>query len=345
MHVNRRAEGGYSCSRCRSGDCWNKATCLVKDAHAAISGSIIQKLRSLNKEIDRILERSEELLGDQVRRESLRSQFQRERQDHEVALRQLTAAIEEAHGPLASHEARVEQREGALAEVAARLDVLACDDETSRAPTRREVEQQIERLVGQLQTMDRASNADLKTLVKEILAVPYQQFRTTKVVLRARFRIHLATLLPLRTRAALAARYDEPVNSLFESIPVLVDLFEPSTGPKYGAAALKLGEEDRLGLTAIGRELGITKRQANIAVQFGRALRDTGLTDPFLELQEPPLAAARWRTNHSRSNSQLTVAAVTPAVVSDGQPSLNGSSIRGAETVQVTVESSENPRT
>ena len=88
---------------------------------------------------------------------------------------------------------------------------------------------------------------------------------------------------------------------------MLVDLFEPSTGPKYGLAAVRLKEkaeedEEELGLTAIGRRLGINKRKANIALQYGRAMRAAGVTDPYRELTEPPAGASRWRARGSRKS-------------------------------------------
>ena len=54
---------------------------------------------------------------------------------------------------------------------------------------------------------------------------------------------------------------------------MLVDLFPMSAGPKYGREALRLKEEGQLGLTAIGRKLGITKRCANLAVKYGKEMR------------------------------------------------------------------------
>ena len=127
-------------------------------------------------------------------------------------------------------------------------------------------------------------------------------FRSNKVVLRARFELRLAALLPARLRSAFANLLDGPVYSHFERIPMLVDLFEPSTGPKHGLKALRLKEEENLSPTAIGRRLGITKRQADIAVQYGKAMRAADLTDPYIELSEPPRAASRWRPRGYRKS-------------------------------------------
>ena len=81
---------------------------------------------------------------------------------------------------------------------------------------------------------------------------------------------------------------------------MLVDLFQPSSGPKHGQEALRLKMEEGLGLTAIGRRLGINKRQANIAVKYGKAMQAAGLTDPYIEVKEEPESASRWRRRGSR---------------------------------------------
>jgi hypothetical protein len=79
-----------------------------------------------------------------------------------------------------------------------------------------------------------------------------------------------------------------------------VDLFEPSTGPKHGVAAERLDREEALGLTAIGRRLKITKRAAEIAVQYGRLMREAGLADAFIELTQRPSSGSRWRERGAR---------------------------------------------
>jgi len=171
-------------------------------------------------------------------------------------------------------------------------------------PTRKELEDRIEQIIEQVRTMDRTCRQELELLVGQIQAVPYQQFGTNQVVLRVRFQLRLMALLPFQTRAALAARCDGPIEEQFESIPMLVDLFYRSAGPKHGLEALRLKEEEHLGPTAIGRRLGITKRQANIAVQYGKAMRAAGVTDLYVELTETPAAASRWRPPGYRKAQQ-----------------------------------------
>ena len=124
----------------------------------------------------------------------------------------------------------------------AELSGLELQDENFTPPTRQQVAERIEQLVGQLRHMDRGGRDDLERLTGRIEAVPYQQYGGNKVVLRARFELHLAALLPFPTRAALAGLCDGPIDAHFESIPMLVDLFEPRNG-----TSIRLGRSSARG--------------------------------------------------------------------------------------------------
>jgi hypothetical protein len=103
----------------------------------------------------------------------------------------------------------------------------------------------------------------------------------------------VSALLPTRTRAALIGLHGKLDDLGFERPAVKVNLFKPSTGPEHGLNAVALKAQG-LGLTAIGKTLGITKRKANLATQYGEAMLAAGITDPFRELTGPPEKASRW---------------------------------------------------
>ena len=73
-------------------------------------------------------------------------------------------------------------------------------------------------------------------------------------------------------------------------------MFERSIGPKYFAAVMAY-EGQSIGLTEIGRQLGIEKHHVWMARTYGRRLHAAGMTDPYTELKEPPASASRWRPN------------------------------------------------
>ena len=152
--------------------------------------------------------------------------------------------------------------------------------------------------------MDRSSRDVIVMLVGQIQTIPCLQFGGNKVVLLARFQVYLAALLPPRVRAALKSLIKGPLHEQFESIPLTIDLFTRSSGPKYGMDALAL-KKQQVGLTAIGRTLGITKRQAHLAVQFAEAIGEAGVTEPFKELSEAPPNASRWRTRQTPAETDV----------------------------------------
>jgi hypothetical protein len=92
---------------------------------------------------------------------------------------------------------------------------------------------------------------------------------------------------------------------------MLVNLFEPSTGPAHGLKAIALQRSGRA-LVDIGLALGFDRRVAKdrvkVAIAYGHKLEDAGVTDPFVELTEPPANASRWRV-HARFQSDATPAA------------------------------------
>ena len=53
--------------------------------------------------------------------------------------------------------------------------------------------------------------------------------------------------------------------------------------------------DQKIGLTEIGRRLGISKRKADIAVQFGREMRAVNQVEPYIEVTDRPASASRWR--------------------------------------------------
>ncbi|MBN8625956.1 MAG: hypothetical protein J0M17_10740, partial [Planctomycetes bacterium] len=136
-------------------------------------------------------------------------------------------------------------------------------------------------------------------VVGQIKSVPYQQFGTNKVVLRAEFELSLAALLPEQLVAALSGASDWRPNQWLPIKRIQIDLFEPSLVPQHAVAAYRLSLEKENGksktLCQIGQQLGISKRQAHLAKQLGKEMNAAGITDAYICLDCAPHAASRWR--------------------------------------------------
>jgi site-specific DNA recombinase len=313
MYQDGRNEGGYKCGAARSNHCWNKATALRDDVHHRLSVAICGKLTTLDHEFQTIVDGLHYLFTDEVntQRQRLAELFQKQRQ-LDNSCESLAEAIEiakQTDEPPKRLVKRLMEREGELARVRAETDRLRDPNRGIVIPTVADLRAARDRVLNLLASMDRAAGEGLQRLTGQIYAVPYQQFATNKVVLRAKFALNLRALLSpsLSLRLDICRKAD--VDSAFPTIPMLVDLFEPATGPKHGITALALYEAG-MKLPEIGSRLGYApskaKRNANIAVQYGRMLRGAGLTDAFQELLEAPPAASRWRM-HKRflQNSQM----------------------------------------
>ncbi|MBW3595718.1 MAG: recombinase family protein [Planctomycetes bacterium] len=284
-----RTGNSYRCQHAKKNVCWNKATCERGLAHERIRDAVTDALECIRGDLGPLLSRLSEFAADERQQEERAVELRMRIDEHQHAIEKLAVAIETTDEPPEILVQRLAQREEDLAQVTAELDGL---QSRVRVPTEAEIRNRIDEMKRLVAPMDRHANLVLRQMVMEIRAVPYRQFGGEKVVLRATFAVRIASVLPPAAYATLVARYGEDFGDAFGLVPCCVDLFNRSAGPKYGLKALKLSELGR-GLTAIGKKLRITKRKANIAVQYGRQLRAAGLSNPFLELTEAPETASR----------------------------------------------------
>ncbi|WP_428308149.1 hypothetical protein [Lacipirellula sp.] len=167
--------------------------------------------------------------------------------------------------------------------------------------TKETVLEQMREAAASLLELKNGVNSAIRDLAPRIEAVPYRQLNSDEVVLRAVFTVNVAQLLPDALSRLLAGDAGAGSGDIL-SVKVTVDLFEPSNAPKHAIQAIALKHKN-LTLQQIGDELGISKRSAHLAVQYGAAMEATGVTDPFVELTEPPDSASRWRGRGHRRNA------------------------------------------
>lgn len=304
MNRDGRNEGGYRCSGAKGGLCWNKATALRDDVHRRLQLAICNRLLAISPEFPGLVVGLNGLLAtDAAERQRQLEELVQRQQVLEGRCDSLAAAIEfakEAGGSLERLTDRLLQAEGELARTRAEIDRLRDPANEFKLPMVPDLAAARDSIVQQLQTFDREVGALLEQLTGRIRAVPYQQFASNKVVLRAAFELDLRVLLPRALTLQLSSAQAAAIAPLFPKILMLVVLFEPSTGPRHGLRAIAMREKG-MSFKEIGLELGFQSgeaiRRAEIAVSFGRKLRGAGLTDPYIELSEAPAAASRWRTH------------------------------------------------
>jgi hypothetical protein len=307
--MNVTGPNGHCCSLSeqRTGKtCWNKATAKIDITHAAIRDALLRELTRLEAvPAADWLDAVTTLLGDDGQAGQRQTTLENEIRELETGLQNLYD-IAESGKQKEGLAQRIDEREETRDRRIAELEELKRGQQLAEF-SHKEFAGHFESIKERILKMERDVQADLKLLVGTIEASPFQQFGSAKVVLRGRFQFHPVGLLPPRLRLALNSRYGDDLSSKLpewlQPVSFSVDLFQPSAGPSYGIEAERLEREKGLGLTAIGKRLGITKRKANIAVQFGRKLRAAGLTDPFIELTECPQSASRWKIHPPNDES------------------------------------------
>jgi DNA invertase Pin-like site-specific DNA recombinase len=296
MHAEGRNEGGYRCANSKRHTCWNRATCLRDQAHPAILRQVVDALMSVAGVSDLLVARVQELhaTGGDIAAE--RRSLESEARKLTTSIENIGLAIERGAGSIDSLAERLAGRERELKLVRSRLEELASrESQRAELPSPEELLGHLESLRVDLIAGDRRAAIILRSLLHgPIRAVPYQQFGSDKVVLRAEFEVTLTSGLP--TTIAESIRQDgvEAVDGLtLVRRPVVVDLFEMSAVPRHAVEAHAL-QEPGMSLSKIGTTIGISKRLAGLAAQVGAAMAARGLTDPFVRLSERPEKVSRW---------------------------------------------------
>lgn len=302
MYQDGRGEGGYRCSGAKSGACWNKASADRRIVHAEIGKAIVERILESSKQLAVVAEsvsrkmEVERSVGTQLAESRVR--LQRAEQKLEKVAKLVERLEDDAEAFMAI--------EGKLRAAGAEVSKYRLECERLGAMQLKEAELEISEeaihrgireAASRLLDLDSGTAGKLRELVSRIEAFPYSQITSAKVVLRAKFTLNLVCLLPECLSRML--EYDETTDGELRTVILVVDLFNPSNAPKYAMQAVAL-QEKGLVLEKIGEELGISKRSAHLAVQYGRAMIDRGLTDPFVELAEPPTNASRWRDKGHR---------------------------------------------
>jgi DNA invertase Pin-like site-specific DNA recombinase len=295
MHMEGRAKGGYRCSIAPTGGCWNKATTLRDLAHKRIGQAIVDQLLRSDGILDVVVEHVRKTLAEEEPMKKRIEELLKEEKELVSSCNRLMDLIEKSQDTsVAMLAERLRDRKAGLDRVKAEQHRLIDQQKAVVSlPTKEEISQRLSEISSKLLDMDPEAGGLLRQFVQRITAVPFQQFGSNKVVLRAKIEMQLAAILPTELTAFFQGQLGDPMATL-QPVALMVDLFEPSAGPAHFAEALRLSEM-RLSLEQIGARLGISKRTAHIAVQFGKRMLEAGLTDPYIALAEAPKAASRWR--------------------------------------------------
>ena len=301
MWAEGRNEGGYKCSGACNGECWNKATALKTITHQAISEAVADELLVLAGAVDALLQYGQQLDQDQDGWRKREAELLAEERGLSHRCQRVLDSIETSNEPPASLVDRLDQRTRELEDVRTAIAELRATAANRRLSSPEEIRARIDECRSLLLDMEpRAANLLGQLIDGKIVVVPYQQFGSKKVVLRAHFKLKFVKFVPEELIAALKGATVAGAESV-ESVNMIVDLFEPTPVPRHALQAAEL--KKTMTLTKVGRALGILKRQAHLAVRLGVKMLEHGVTDAYVRLTDEPQEASRWK-RHPKFNGR-----------------------------------------
>jgi hypothetical protein len=130
----------------------------------------------------------------------------------------------------------------------------------------------------------------LRRLIPRIVVFPVQLVDGGRIVLRARFKLQLAGLIP---DAAARAALQRPLEKIVE-----VDLFDSPQREKYRRQIMELRHDGTEREAA--QQLGLTITAAQKAAALQRKMDELGLSDPYVLVGQPPEDSKLRRHKHAR---------------------------------------------
>lgn len=288
------------CNGAREYRCWNGITVDGPLAAEKISQAVLlefEELEGFDQELLQLLEVQADQKWKGFETESVRLASEIDRIDRE--LQNLLRFIREGVGSesIRAELLRLEQDKRRL--LAQRDSLPARPNSSIAIPTAMELRQLAEEEFSGL-ALDSFEFASLmRQLIPKIVVFPFRDCLGGKLVLKSRFRLRLAELLPSRDRRNVFRDSFEKLLDvdLFnpcqrvefrEKIVALTSTVNPHSGKNYSikdAAAL----------------LGITATAAQWSVKLQRKMEELGIDDPFLPVIEPPNDFSKLRRHlHAR---------------------------------------------
>jgi DNA invertase Pin-like site-specific DNA recombinase len=259
--------------------CWNGVAVDGPQAAARLMGAIRREIIAL-PEFDLVLramveEESRNGTGEQER---LRGELVIRQAALERQLANLMGAIREAgHSPSLLQElARLEREKSDVAEQLQGLE--RASKQVLRLPTVAEVKALAEEAFGQLALTSPECGRLLRRLIPTIVVKPYRLRDGGHPVLRAHFTLALTPLVPGGLPPALQGALQRTL---------VVDLFDPPEREAYRERVMELAASG-LKQRDIGYELGISQAAVQHALALAQGLRQSGASDPYVPLAEPP---------------------------------------------------------
>ncbi len=198
-----RCNGGYRCGDSRrSHVCWNKASASRDVVHQRLGSAVCDAILSMTNAVSPLVDYVTALYTDDSQRSARVNQLAADERRLLQQQRRLLTLASSTDTPPESLLTDLNRIEGELAETRAAVEEARRELQEFRPEvTRQAVETALRESADHILNMDCRVGPLLQRLIPDkIRAVPYQQFGSTNVVLRAEFIIELVNLLPQNLR-------------------------------------------------------------------------------------------------------------------------------------------------
>ena len=305
MYAEGRNEGGYRCGAAKSGDCWNKATCLRELTHSRVCAAITNALLAVTPGIiARLVRYVEAQLTDRGRFQDEQRILEKRRSELELKQQRLLRIITETDSPPDFLTAEIAKLDAERKRV--QMEELHVQSQMTEHPVVPSHEQIMERLQ-HFATTAAVGNQDSREILRRLItgpikAVPHQPFGNSNVVLRAELTLQLVRLLPDDVGSLLDGKEEINFECEANQTPLLLDLFIPSKPHEHAIRAMEIYRanlETPPTMEKLGKQLGTSTRNAHLALQMGKEIASAGLTNAFTRLSECPPNPARWRFKYA----------------------------------------------
>ena len=290
--------GLLRCSKAREDQCW----CRVRPKESIVRENVIGTILAAARTHPEFEQRLHKAIGEQIghadrKRDQVRRNLEVRRD--EIAKR-ITNLLESLEGGQSNSKAvltRIEELEIEKTKLEEQiseheLSMLV----TSPSITVDETREGLPEAVKGLAKSSFEFSALIRQLIPVFIIYPVQALNCSQVRARARFMISWSSL----------ASPDQAENlnlSNGDGEWVTVDLFKQ---PQHVQDALDLraaGDDGDL-RSPVPKQLGMSRERALRARTYLAAMKNAGLTDPYMELKEKPANASRWRKGNRKREAE-----------------------------------------
>jgi DNA invertase Pin-like site-specific DNA recombinase len=273
-------KNSLACSGALKYQCWNGTSINSEKAGKKIIAAIEKEISSL-KDFDKVLlkEIEKELKNFKSSASQHKQKLKTQQESNNKRIKNIMAAIQEiGHSP--SLIAELKTLEATKAQLAYELSsIRTTSTSIPKMPSMEEIKTMVLQNMQSLAKNSQEFGRLLRQLIDRIVVLPFQHCDGGSPVLRAYFELNLASLLP----------HIPGMESLLPALKksMVVDLFDMPQREAFRieATALIASKKNQ---REVAKILGITPTAVQRSQALDKKMKELGITDPYIQLNEPP---------------------------------------------------------